>query len=66
IASTLGLPISTTHTLVGGVIGVGLGHGIAALNMATVRRIVSSWVATVPFSAVVAAVLFLVAQALVV
>jgi PiT family inorganic phosphate transporter len=65
IASSLGLPISTTHTLVGGVIGVGLGHGIAALNMATVRRIVSSWVATVPFAAAVAAALFAAAQALV-
>jgi len=65
IASSLGLPISTTHTLVGGVIGVGFGHGIAALNLATVRRIVTSWVATVPFAAALAAVLFLVARALV-
>src|SRR5690606_42078222 len=48
VASSLGLPISTTHTLVGGVIGVGFGHGIAALNIATVRRILTSWVATVP------------------
>ena len=65
VASSLGLPISTTHTLVGGVIGVGFGHGIAALNLATVRRIVTSWVATVPFAAALAAVLFLVARALV-
>src|SRR5690606_11969757 len=65
VASSLGLPISTTHTLVGGVIGVGFGHGIAALTLTTVRRIVTSWVATVPFAAVVAAVLFVIARAVV-
>src|SRR5690606_12687195 len=65
IASSLGLPISTTHTLVGGVIGVGFGHGIAALNLATVRRILTSWAATVPVAAALAAALFLVARELI-
>jgi PiT family inorganic phosphate transporter len=65
IASSLGLPISTTHTLVGGVIGIGFAQGIGALNMAMVRSIVNSWVATVPVAAAVSALIFIVARALV-
>jgi PiT family inorganic phosphate transporter len=65
VASSLGLPISTTHTLVGGVIGIGFAQGIGALNMAMVRSIVNSWVATVPVSAAVSALIFIVARALV-
>ena len=52
IASRLGIPVSTTHTLVGGVIGVGLAQGIAALNMRVVRNIIVSWLATVPIAAI--------------
>lgn len=52
-ASRLGLPISTTHTLIGSVIGVGLARGIAALDLRVVRNIVSSWVVTIPAAAVV-------------
>jgi PiT family inorganic phosphate transporter len=63
IASSLGLPISTTHTLVGGVIGVGFAQGMGALNGRTVRNIASSWLATLPAAAGVAAILFLVARA---
>lgn len=62
IASSLGLPISTTHTLVGGVIGVGFAQGIAALNLGMVRNILNSWLATVPVAATVAALLFTVAR----
>ncbi len=51
IASGTGLPISTTQTLVGGVLGVGLAHGIAAINMGVVRNIVVSWVITLPIGA---------------
>lgn len=58
IASSLGLPISTTHTLVGGVVGVGFAQGIAALNLAMIRNIVNSWLATVPLAAGLAALLF--------
>ncbi|MHC5115095.1 MAG: inorganic phosphate transporter [Planctomycetota bacterium] len=48
LASKLGLPISTTHTLVGAALGVGLARGISALNLSTVRDIAISWVVTIP------------------
>ncbi len=51
IASGTGLPISTTQTLVGGVLGVGFARGIAALNMDVIRNIVISWVVTLPIGA---------------
>lgn len=65
IASSLGLPISTTHTLVGGVIGVGFAQGIGALNIGVVRNIIGSWLATVPVAAGLAAALFTVARTIV-
>ncbi len=52
MASKLGLPISTTHTLVGAVIGVGLAGGITSLNIKTLRDIVASWVVTIPGGAI--------------
>ena len=60
IASRMGLPVSTTHTLVGSVIGVGLAQGIGALNMRVIRNIIGSWVATVPAAAGIAALIFVV------
>ena len=51
IASKLGLPISTTHCLVGAVLGVGLARGIRAINLNTLKEIVLSWVITLPMSA---------------
>lgn len=48
LASKLGLPISTTHVIVGAVLGVGFARGIGALNLETVRDIVISWIVTVP------------------
>ncbi|MCC2618060.1 inorganic phosphate transporter [Aestuariibacter halophilus] len=51
IASGTGLPISTTQTLVGAVLGVGMARGIAALNLGVVRNIVVSWVVTLPAGA---------------
>jgi len=59
IASGTGLPISTTQTLVGAVLGVGLARGIAALNLNVVRNIVVSWVVTLPVGAVLSIVCFL-------
>jgi PiT family inorganic phosphate transporter len=52
--SKMGLPISTTHTLVGSVIGVGLARGLASLNIGIIKKIVVSWFATIPFTAVLA------------
>jgi PiT family inorganic phosphate transporter len=51
IASGTGLPISTTQTLVGAVLGVGLAQGVAALNAKTIKTIVASWVITLPVGA---------------
>jgi phosphate/sulfate permease len=60
VASILpvGLPISTTHTLVGAVLGVGLARGIGALNLNTLRDIVASWIVTIPAGAGLAVVYF--------
>lgn len=51
IASGVGLPISTTHTLVGAVLGVGLARGIGALNLGVIGGIFASWVITLPAGA---------------
>ncbi len=58
IASKLGLPISTTHCLVGAVLGVGLARGMRALNLDILRDIVLSWVITIPASAIMSILLF--------
>ncbi len=58
VASGTGMPISTTHTLVGGVLGVGLARGIGALNMRIIRTIFMSWVITLPAGAFFAIVFF--------
>ncbi len=53
ICSKMGLPISTTHTLVGSVIGVGLARGLPTLNLGIIKMIAISWVSTIPFTAVI-------------
>lgn len=57
-ASGTGLPISTTHTLVGAVLGVGLARGMAALNLKIVGTIFVSWVVTLPAGAGLAILIF--------
>ncbi len=64
LASGTGLPISTTHTLVGAVLGVGMARGIAALNMRVIRTIFMSWVVTLPAGALLAIVFFFILKAL--
>ena len=51
IASRMGIPVSTTHTLVGAVLGVGLARGIGAVDLRVVATIVASWVSTLPLAA---------------
>ncbi|CAM2812680.1 inorganic phosphate transporter [Vibrio rarus] len=58
LASGTGLPISTTQTLVGAVLGVGFARGIAALNLGVVRNIVVSWVVTLPAGALLAIIFY--------
>jgi PiT family inorganic phosphate transporter len=58
MASGTGLPISTTHTLVGAVLGVGMARGIGALNLNVVRNIFMSWIVTLPAGAILAIIFF--------
>ena len=58
IASGTGIPISTTHTLVGAVLGVGMARGIEAIDLRVVGRIFVSWVVTIPAGAFLAIVFF--------
>ena len=58
LASGTGIPISTTHTLVGAVLGVGMARGIEAIDLRVVGRIFISWVVTIPAGAFLAIVFF--------
>jgi PiT family inorganic phosphate transporter len=64
LASGTGLPISTTHTLVGAVLGVGLARGIAALNLRVVGTIFMSWLVTLPAGAGLAILFFYVIKSI--
>nr|WP_136250349.1 inorganic phosphate transporter [Ningiella ruwaisensis] len=64
IASGTGLPISTTQTLVGAVLGVGIVQGVAALNGKVVRNIVVSWVVTLPAGAGFSIIIFFALKAI--
>lgn len=58
LASFTGIPISTTHTLVGAVLGVGFARGIGAIDLRVVRNIFMSWVVTLPAGAFLAILFF--------
>lgn len=58
LASRTGLPVSTTHILVGSVLGVGLARGIGALDLRVVFNIIVSWVVTLPAGAIMAMLFF--------
>ena len=58
LASGTGMPVSTTHTLVGAVLGVGMARGITAIDLKVVSRIFLSWIITVPAGALLSIIFF--------
>ncbi len=64
LATTMGIPISTTHTIAGSIIGVGAVTNLAGIKWKIAMNIVIAWVLTIPASAIVAALCFWLAQAL--
>jgi PiT family inorganic phosphate transporter len=62
VASKMGLPVSTTHAAVGGVMGVGLARGIEAVNFRIIFKIILYWVLTVPAAAITSMVIFKILQ----
>ncbi|MEM7588848.1 MAG: inorganic phosphate transporter [Myxococcota bacterium] len=62
VGSHLGLPLSSTQVLVGAIVGVGLARGVAGLNSHVIRRIMRSWVFSLPATALLSAALFVVLQ----
>jgi inorganic phosphate transporter, PiT family len=64
IASRLGLPVSTSHALVGGVVGIGLVQNIKSIKFQTLKGIAAAWLITIPVSSVLSAVIFSIARIL--
>jgi len=62
LASRLGLPVSTSHALVGGVVGIGLVRNWKTIQFQTVRGIAAAWIITVPISAALGASIFAIAR----
>lgn len=58
-ASAFGFPISTTHVVVGSVLGIGLARGLRAINLRIIKDIVLSWFITVPAGAALSILIFL-------
>ena len=58
LASSLGIPVSTTHTITGAIVGVGSIHRMSAVRWGVARQIVWAWVLTIPASALIAALTY--------
>lgn len=58
MATNMGIPVSTTHTITGGIIGVGLAQRVSEVKWGVATRIIWAWVLTIPLSAFIAAVCF--------
>ncbi len=58
VASKIGLPISTTHVVVGSILGVGLARGIGAINLSILKNIFYAWLLTVPASMLLSALIY--------
>lgn len=58
IGSAFGLPLSTTHTMVGAILGVGLARGFGAIDLRVVGTIFSTWVITLPAGAILSIIFF--------
>jgi PiT family inorganic phosphate transporter len=60
ICSKMGMPVSTTHVIVGAIIGVALARGVAALNVNIIKDIFASWIFTIPFTAILTIIIFVI------
>jgi inorganic phosphate transporter, PiT family len=65
LASRLGLPVSTSHALVGGVVGIGLVQSFRSIRLGTVQSIVGAWLITIPITAILGASIFSLARLLI-
>ena len=57
-ATAMGIPVSTTHTITGAIVGVGAARRVSAVRWAVARSIVTAWFITMPASAVIAAIAY--------
>ena len=64
LASATGIPVSTTHTLVGAVLGVGFARGISSLDLRVIRTIFMSWIITLPAGAILSVVFYYILSSL--
>ena len=62
VCTRLSLPVSTTHTLVGAILGIGMARGLGGINMRVVYSIFGSWLFTVPAAAIMSAIFFVIGR----